>query len=99
MNVRSTSGIGRVHDAGLLVVFGCISADTPVHIYGFNWSAKNYFTHKMGTEELIVRELAKQYNVEIHSTACQGLRTCKESCDDPEYQIQFDGEGTSCRKT
>ena len=33
--------------AGLLRVLGCISNATAVHLFGFNWSAKHYFTHQM----------------------------------------------------
>jgi len=33
--------------AGLLRVLGCVSNATAVHLFGFNWSAKHYFTHQM----------------------------------------------------
>jgi hypothetical protein len=28
-------------------VLGCVSNATAVHLFGFNWSAKHYFTHQM----------------------------------------------------
>ena len=33
--------------AGLLRVLGCVGNATAVHLFGFNWSAKHYFTHQM----------------------------------------------------
>ena len=33
--------------AGLLRVLACVSNATAVHLFGFNWSAKHYFTHQM----------------------------------------------------
>ena len=79
-------------------MLGCAGHDTAVHMYGFNWSAKNYFTHKMEVEELIVQKLADSFNITIHTTACQGLRSCEELCDGPDFQFSKEGDGAECRK-
>ena len=84
--------------SGLLRIVGCSGHEAAVHIYGFNWSAKHYFTHQMGSEELIVRELAKGYDITVHATACDGLRSCEELCDGPEFQFSEEGDGAECRK-
>lgn len=84
--------------AGLLRILGCAGQGTEIHIFGFNWSAKHYFTHQMASEELIVRQLAKGFNITVHATACDGLRSCEALCDGAEYQFAKEGEGADCRK-
>lgn len=84
--------------AGLLRVLVCAGQATEIHIFGFNWSAKHYFTHQMASEQLIVRQLAKGFNITVHATACASLRSCEALCDGPEYQFAKEGEGEECRK-
>ena len=38
---------------GLLRVLACVGNATAVHLFGFNWSAKHYFTHQMPVRALL----------------------------------------------
>lgn len=41
--------------AGLLAALACVRpADQKVDLFGFNWSPKSYYMHKMTSEELMV---------------------------------------------
>ena len=76
----------------------CAGRETEVHLFGFNWSAKHYFTHQMAAEQRIVGRLAEGFRLTVHDTACAGLRSCEELCDGPEYQFAREGEGEECRQ-
>lgn len=53
---------------GLLRVLGCVTNATAVHLFGFNWSDKHYFTHQMSVRRQCIYFLLKRG----HSDACVG---------------------------
>lgn len=83
--------------AGLLAALSCIRIPQhDVHLFGFNWSPKSYYMHKMTSEELIARELILQYRMTVHKPACEALYSCDPKCDSSGYRASIDGTGDDC---
>ena len=53
--------------AGLLAVAGCMPKTGRIHVYGFNWSQKSYYMHRMSAESQIVARLAQQHPILVPS--------------------------------
>ncbi|KAK9805097.1 hypothetical protein WJX73_006552 [Symbiochloris irregularis] len=82
---------------GLLAALACVQpAHQKLDLFGFNWSPKSYYMHKMGSEELMISELVRQFNITVHPPACNALYSCDEECDDKSYRIAMHGSGKSC---
>lgn len=83
--------------AGLLAGLSCVELTRhDVHLFGFNWSPRSYYMHKMKAEQLMVGELIKQYNITVHPPACQGLYSCHQRCDDSAYRVGPDDTEAGC---
>ena len=90
------SAEGLIH-AGVLAALSCVQVPQhEVHLFGFNWSPKSYHYHKMGSEQIITRELILRYNITVHVPACDALYSCDPKCDSSDYRASRDGTGDDC---
>ncbi len=62
--------------AGVMLALDCMPKGAALHVYGFNWSRRHWLSHAIAAEERFIRLLAARRRVELHETACGGLRFC-----------------------
>ena len=83
--------------SGLLAVLGCMIPGQRLDIYGFNWSSKSYYLHRMSAEEHIVRRLLAGQPVTLHAPPCpDALYSCNPVCDTKDYRLAVDGSDATC---
>lgn len=80
---REIGRVDRVPSSGFVAVrmVQHCAPRAAIHIYGFNWSPKNWEGHQMDGEKQIMLDMAEEKAVTIHSTPCTGLRECGEQGD------------------
>ena len=67
-----------------------------IDLFGFNWSDKSYYMHKMTSEAAIFGELIRQYNITVHQPACDALYSCDPQCDESAYRLSMHSTGEEC---
>ena len=66
--------------AALLAVLDCLPGDATIHLYGFNWSSRNWAGHLMTLERSFIQAFSPQLagRLLVHPTPCNSYRECEE---------------------